>query len=861
MHESTYIFKSREMLNDMVLYCCESARPPRKPLRRTRFCDHYLHVQYSSKFVQCQSFIHIKHPSTARIILLLPKPLTMYKLRAELRAHSTDVRGVAVSSSGEIATASRDNTVIIWDVESAEPRMVLRGHDHFVNDLAFVAGGKLVTASGDKTLRVWDMKSGECAGVLCGHEGAVCGVVGVGQGKVASASWDGTARIWQIESGKCLTVLKGHEGAVWGVDGIAEGGFVTVGADKTVRVWGVEGNGVALKTVHRDVVRGVLVGPKGGFVTVANDSMMVHWVNGGRGFVASSRIDDLHDGSYIYSVDGMEIAAEKWLFASGGEDASVRVVEADFGGEGRMQCMQTIMHPGTVWNVSLCPNGDIVSACSDGVARVFTKNPEAVADSDILANFDKAVSERQLNTRVIGGVDVNKLPEAKDALAEPGRKDGENKIVKTATGTAEVYMWSAADARWSKVGDVVDNPSGDTSGDRGIIKGKSYDFVFDVEIGEDGKKEKLGFNKGENPYFAAQRFIDDNELSQEFLDQIAQFIEQQVPADALRSQNAGPSDPLTGGSRYVPRGATQSGAAGADPLTGGSRYVPGGSAIPPGKLPPPRKLIPYKDGVILYKNSDQLEKIQLKLSEFNTAFAREGSHFTLSVEEAGVFAQSLMPKLHTRGGALVILDDADCAVVSKLLTWPTSHAFPVLDIARLVIAVPQGSSFFFGTHNGKILDDVLRHLSATDASAPVHIMGCRFLCNMFSNRVAGSKAQSDVGNILRATSRASKSANRRARETFASLMINYAVSLFESKASADDRVPFFKCIIDMVSTGEKDEEVVYRLMLALGTLLCGDVSCARKGVELGVARAASDAAPKSGRTQQVALEIATIIAN
>lgn len=784
----------------------------------------------------------------------------MYKLRAELRAHSADVRGVAVSSTGEVATASRDSTVIIWDVESAEPRMVLRGHDHFVNDLAFVGADTLVTASSDKTLRVWDVKSAQCVGLLAGHEAPVCAVVAVGQGKVASASWDGTAKIWQIEGGKCVRTLKGHEGAVWGVGGFADGGFVTVGADKTVRVWGIEGNGVVLSTVHRDVVRGVIVGPKGGFVTVANDSMMVHWGNSGMGFTARSRVEDLHDGSYVYSIDGMQIAAEKWFFVSGGEDNSVRVVEANLEGEGCMQCVQTIMHPGTVWNATLCPNGDIVSACSDGVARVFTKNLEAVADPDTLAGFDKAVSERKLNTRVIGGVDVNKLPNAKAALVEPGKKDGENKIVKTAEGTAEVYVWSAADARWSKVGDVVDNPSGGVSGDGGTIKGKSYDFVFDVEIGEGGKKEKLGFNKGENPYLAAQRFIDDYELSQEFLDQIAQFIEQQVPADALRSRNAGPSDPLTGGSRYVPGGATQSDGSGGDPLTGGSRYVPGGSAIPQGKLPPPRKLIPHKDGFILYKSSDQLEKIQLKLSEFNTAFAKEGSDFALSVEEAGVFAQSLMPKLYTRGGALVMLDDADCAVVSKLLKWPTSHAFPVLDIARLVVAVPYGSSFFFGTHNGKILDDVLRHLSAPDASAPVYIMGCRFLCNMFSNRVAGAKAQSDVENILRATLWASKSTNRRARETFASVMINYAVALFESKASADDRVPFFKCIVDLISGGEKDEEVLYRLMLALGTMLCGDVSCAQKGVELGAAQAASDAAPISGRTQQVALEIATILA-
>ena len=82
--------------------------------------------------------------------------------------------------------------------------------------------------------------------------------------------------------------------------------------------------------------------------------------------------------------------------------------------------------------------------------------------------------------------------------------------------------------RWTKVGDVVDGPDGGASLGPGSVRGKNYDFVFQVGIGEGGKKEKLGYNRGENPYLAAQRFIDDNGLSPEFLDQISKFVDQQV---------------------------------------------------------------------------------------------------------------------------------------------------------------------------------------------------------------------------------------------------------------------------------------------------------------------------------------------
>lgn len=813
----------------------------------------------------------------------------MYKLRAELRAHGADVRGVAASKNGVIATASRDKTAALWDPDTLEPRTVLRGHGHFVNDVAFVNPDRLVTASSDKTLRLWDVKSGECTSVLEGHEEAVCGVSvlpSTDGGKIISASWDKTARVWDTQTGACLKVLSGHEAAVWGACGLPDGRLITVAADKSIRIWNADGSqSVALPAAHTDVVRGVMPGPKGGFITVANDSAMIYWSDQAPSFAESTRLSDLHDGSYIYSVDGLEMDIGKWTFVTGGEDNAVRVIDAELTSGTKISCTQTVMHPGTVWSACMCPGGDFVSACSDGVARIFTKDPAGVAEQDVLSSFEKAVSERQVNTKVIGGVDVSKLPEAEAALAIPGKKDGENKIVKTASGKADVYMWSAAEAKWSKVGEVVDNPSGGGAGG-GAINGKSYDFVFEVEIGEGGKKEKLGYNRGENSYFAAQRFIDENELSQEFLDQIAQFIEQQVPADALRPQGAGPSDPLTGGARYVPGGgvggapsgaggdpltggsryvpgggAMPTNAGGADPLTGGSRYVPGGSGSMSSKLPPPRKLIPHRDGVVLYKSTDQLEKIQLKLSDMNTEFAKAGSDIALNQDEAQVFGGSLLPKLKARGGAVAVLGDEDCRVVEKLLKWPTSHAFPVLDVARLVISFPSGCGYFFGTKNGEVLGDILRHMSSAEATAPVYIMGCRFLCNMFGNRVSGSKVLSEIEAILGATKGASKSSNRRARETYASLVINYAVMLHDGTAKADERAPVMETIVKLVTGGEKDEEVLYRLMVALGTLLCDDMDSARKGVELGAAQAASDAAAISARLQQIAMEIATIIAS
>jgi hypothetical protein len=49
------------------------------------------------------------------------------------------------------------------------------------------------------------------------------------------------------------------------------------------------------------------------------------------------------------------------------------------------QLMQTIMHPATsVWTVTSLPNGDIVSGTSDGLIRIFTRDPTRQASQEEL---------------------------------------------------------------------------------------------------------------------------------------------------------------------------------------------------------------------------------------------------------------------------------------------------------------------------------------------------------------------------------------------------------------------------------------------------------------------------------------------
>ncbi len=66
----------------------------------------------------------------------------------------------------KLASASADNTVIVWDLARGAPAQTLQGHSAFVNGVAWGPAGQLASASGDpsglgdNTVIVWDLARG-----------------------------------------------------------------------------------------------------------------------------------------------------------------------------------------------------------------------------------------------------------------------------------------------------------------------------------------------------------------------------------------------------------------------------------------------------------------------------------------------------------------------------------------------------------------------------------------------------------------------------------------------------------------------------------------------------------------------------
>ena len=199
---------------------------------------------------------------------------------------------------------------------------------------------------------------------------------------------------------------------------------------------------------------------------------------------------------------------------SSGEDRSVKVW--DHG-----ECIQTITLPAiSVWSVSVQPNGDIVCGSSDGEVRIFTRDKSRYAPDSEIREFEEKVANSAIPQETLGDINKEKLP-GLSALKQKGKKDGQVIMVKNG-GSVEAHQWSATTSSWTKIGDVVNAVS---QSQKQTFEGIEYDYVFDVDIQEGSPPLKLPYNVSQNPYEAAQRFLEKHSLEMGYIDQVVKFIE------------------------------------------------------------------------------------------------------------------------------------------------------------------------------------------------------------------------------------------------------------------------------------------------------------------------------------------------
>ena len=238
--------------------------------------------------------------------------------------HTKAIWSVAFDEKGEtIASASADQSIKLWDVQTGKCQQTLLGHRHWVCSVAFHPHKNLLASgSYDRTIKLWDLATGKCVETWKGHTSGLWHIAFSPKGDfLVSSGIDQTVRLWAVSTGKCQQVLKGHENWVMAVAMSPDGQWIASGsADRTVRIWRAE-SGELIHTLsgHSNSVWSVAFSPEGNILASGSDDKTIRLWNIETGVcVKTLKNKEPYEGMNIANVVGLtdsEISTLKQLGA------------------------------------------------------------------------------------------------------------------------------------------------------------------------------------------------------------------------------------------------------------------------------------------------------------------------------------------------------------------------------------------------------------------------------------------------------------------------------------------------------------------------------------------------------------------
>lgn len=370
-----------------------------------------------------------------------------------------------------------------------------------------------------------------------------------------------------------------------------------------------------------------------------------------------------------------------------------------------------------------------------------------------------------------------------------------------------------------------------SSGKKVEYLGKSYDYVFDVDI-EDGKPPlKLPYNLSQNPYDAATKFLGDNELPLSYLDNVANFITQNTQGATIGT-DAGPAVDEFGTGRYQPG--------------------QGSSSQPPAAP----KVLPLEGYLTLA--TAKFEPVVKKVTSVSATMISAGrkEHALNPSEEAtlrdltdnlGKYIASvpgIVPGTGAANSKTLPIAEEHLLLVLKLTTqWPDNDRLPGLDLLRCLATSPAVAVIRDPAGN-TLIDTAFQaafHPSTAGAkiSENCAMMAFRVVANLFASTEGRdvALAQADkVVDYMEALVGASDTAfhgpvgfpgNRNVLTAVTTAAVNYAVLAYlvsNKKITVDSEVSpevlggLMANVLCKIVKEQSDSEVTYRALAALGTL-------------------------------------------
>ncbi|KAG1782597.1 WD40-repeat-containing domain protein [Suillus placidus] len=295
-----------------------------------------------------------------------------------MRGHTDGVYAAAFFKDGRrVATCSYDYTVRIWDVEKGElVGAPFEGHRSWVKSLSLSPDEKRIAGGGDNrdnTIIIWDVESNQKLLQLKNHESlrGVWSLCFSPDGtKLATAGGvpENTVIIWDVKTGAMLQTFKGHRSSVYSVafspDGLKLASVSKGTGIRVCRADNVAEELLKIKDEDDRVIRSIVWSPGGQQLLSASESKTVKFWNSSNG----DQIGQPCIG-HTHPITSLAISSGGSFIATASEDGTVRLWNT----QTHKQIGQSLEHSAQVHSVAISPNEElVVSGDHDGVVWLWS---------------------------------------------------------------------------------------------------------------------------------------------------------------------------------------------------------------------------------------------------------------------------------------------------------------------------------------------------------------------------------------------------------------------------------------------------------------------------------------------------------
>ena len=279
---------------------------------------------------------------------------------ASLEGHSDWVGSVAFSPDGTIlASASRDRTVKLWDLETRAPAATLELEDSRI-EVAFSPDGRTLAAGVYSGIRLWDLATRTHTGTL-EHDGWTS-VAFSPDGMTLVSGSHSSVKLWNLGTQTNTASLEGLKGRVGSVALSPDGAMLACGlADGMLQLWDVKtGRLSAVFKGHVRPVNSVAFSPDSKVLASADYGGVKLWDTASGLNTATLSGKRRHASSVAFSPDGATLG---WV-----SDRNILLWDLETG-----EHVATITgHGGWINALAFSPQGRILASASrDATVRLW----------------------------------------------------------------------------------------------------------------------------------------------------------------------------------------------------------------------------------------------------------------------------------------------------------------------------------------------------------------------------------------------------------------------------------------------------------------------------------------------------------